>query len=168
MGLLNNFIEKIKNTITRSRTKKLGTGEQESYVDYSNYDGTNVNTGEILRIRRMEKLGKDETGRYLYRAYLENVRHEWDAEMMDSNAVPVCFSIDKRAEDILKENNPAEKQQFFKLLSQEKIFKNNNDYMNYIGAMDRQGNIEQNGERQFSGYMERNRKIKARSQTKKR
>lgn len=109
------------------------------------YEGINVNSGEILRMQGVQKIGKDETGRYLYSGYLGNTSSESNAWMLDQDGipsgVPVCFSIDKRVEDIVAENNPAEIRQLLQLLSQEDNFRNNNGYMNYIGALDRNGNV---------------------------
>lgn len=49
--------------------------------------------------------------------------------------------MDKRLEDIVQTGNSYEVRRLLEMLSQEKNFREDNGYMNYIGTLDRNGNI---------------------------
>lgn len=109
------------------------------------YDGVNVESGNFLRIRKLNEVTKDGSGRYIYTAYIQNVFNETDAEILNKNqipqGIPVCFATEGRVEDIVAVNNPYKVRELLSLFSQERNFRNNNGYMNYIGNLDRYGNI---------------------------
>lgn len=130
-------------TIKNFPTHRGTNGKQ-----YFNYDGVNMQTGEILRIRNLDKVCKDANGRYLYTGYIQTTPHEYDVEFVGTNAgmgmSPVCFTIDKRVSDLVQENNPVEIKNFLNLLSQEENFKGKDGEMRYIGSLDRAGNISKN------------------------
>ena len=112
---------------------------------YFDYNANNLENGYVLKIRQLGKMAKDENGRYIYKGYVENALDENDAEVLNKYAkpvgIPVVFTTDKKVEDIVAQNNPYEIQQLSMLLSKEENFRNNNRYMNYIGNLDRNGNI---------------------------
>lgn len=113
---------------------------------YYDYNANNIENGYVLRIRKLNRVGKDESGRYLYTGFIENVYNdEKTPEVLDKNARPkgieVCFSIDKKVEDIVAQNNPYEIRKLSELFSKEENFRNDNGKLNYIGCLDRNGNV---------------------------
>lgn len=112
---------------------------------YCNYNGVNVLNGDILRLRRMNKVGKDENGTYVYTGYVETTQNEDDVEMLSKDGIPsgipVCFATDKKIEEIMQSNNPNDLKILLLLLSQKtEDFKNNNGYLNYIGYINQYNN----------------------------
>ena len=110
---------------------------------YEDYDGINVETGDILRIRRLDKIGKDGSGTYLYQGYINSTPNEDDAEILDRGkpmGMPICFDLPKRFSDIEKTNNPQEIQKILQLLSSVSKYANHEQLI-YIGGIDKQGNI---------------------------
>lgn len=75
--------------------------------------------------------------------YIQNTFNESSPEALDQIPLgsPVCFTSDKRVEDIITQGTPQEMHTLLTLFSQEENLRNNNGYMNYIGGLDRYGNI---------------------------
>lgn len=66
------------------------------------YDGVNLENGEILQIRNVKKIAKDTTGRYLYTARLKSTPNEGDVEILNPEVgVPVTFTLPFRFNDIV-------------------------------------------------------------------
>ena len=110
---------------------------------YEDYDGINTQTGDILRIRKLDKIGKDGNGTYLYQGYINSTPNEDDAEILDRGkpmGMPICFDLPKRFSDIEKTNNPQEIQKILQLLSSVSKYANHEQLI-YIGGIDKQGNI---------------------------
>lgn len=107
---------------------------------YSNYDGVNVETGDILRIRQVDKIGKDGSGTYLYSAYIYNTPNEYDVERFKGqpNGVAVCFELQKKLEDIVNGGDINEITQVLQLLSDRRNF-DNPEQLSYIGEIDKNG-----------------------------
>ncbi len=108
-----------------------------------NYDGINLKTGDILRLRAVQKVGKDGSGTYLYSTYVNSTFNEYDAEMFydgEPAGVPVCFTLDKRLEDIVKEGNIEEIRAVLTLLSSVENFQNRGE-LAYIGGINRNNHI---------------------------
>lgn len=106
---------------------------------YENYDGININTGEILRLRKMDKLGKDKNGNYLYSGYIYNTENTHDVESLNLDRQPmgsyVCFELPRRLSDIVMENNREDIQRLLELLSDERNYENEQE-LKYIGRID--------------------------------
>lgn len=110
---------------------------------YENYDGINVNTGDILRIRKLDKVGKDGSGTYLYQGYINSTPNEYDAEIFDKKkpvGIPVCFELSNRISDIERTNEPQEIKKLLELLSSVDKYTDCHKLL-YIGGIDKQGNL---------------------------
>ena len=114
---------------------------------YEDYDGINVETGNILRIRRLDKVGKDGSGTYLYQGYVHSTPNEDDVEYLDKAlmGIPVCFDLPKRFSDIEIANNPEEIRTILELLSNAEKY-SNREGLSYIGGIDKNGKLNHNAE----------------------
>ena len=66
------------------------------------YDGVNLTNGEILRIRAVNKITKDASGRYVYTAQLASTSDEKDVELFSPDVkVPVVFTLPYILNDIV-------------------------------------------------------------------
>ena len=66
------------------------------------YDGVNTSNGEILRIRAVNKIAKDASGRYVYTAQLASTSDEQNVELFSPDVkVPVVFTLPYRLNDIV-------------------------------------------------------------------
>ncbi len=135
--------ERIANpTLTQSGNEYIGN-DGKKYIDYN---GVNVYNGNILKLRKTNKVGKDENGTYLYTTYIQETPHEYDVEILGKNeipnGIPVCFATDKKIEDVINFNNQNDLKTLLQLLGNPEIKKQNNGYLNYIGKIDKNNNIE--------------------------
>lgn len=74
----------------------MPNGEEE-------YNGINTINGEILKIREIHKVGKDEKSTYLYTAWINSTQNEDDVEIPKAG-IPVAFTLHGRLNDIVNEN----------------------------------------------------------------
>ena len=86
------------------------------------YNGTDMKTGEVLRIRGMQ-LKDSDLQDYIYTASISTTPNETDAELLTSEiGVPVVFTLPSKMEEMLANQNPNQRQIFIKsiltLLSQ--------------------------------------------------
>ena len=119
--------------------KEVNKYDKNGKVCYD-YDGINTSkeeySGYILRIRELEKVGKDGAGTYLYKGLINNTPNESDVELLNHRAsTPVCFELYRRLEDIVSDNNPQEINSVLDFLSNPRNFANK-DRLNYIGHLD--------------------------------
>ena len=116
---------------------------------YCNYDGINMYNGEILRLRGIDKVGKDENGVYLYKGNIASTMNEYDVEMLRENGrglgKDVCFTMDRKIEDIIQSNNPAEIRTLLTMLSESQLGENN-ESLEYLGHLDYYNRIDKNKE----------------------
>ena len=113
------------------------------------YDGVNVCTGEVLRIRGLNHIGKDGSGTHLYLGYIYNTENEDDADLsiesieQMNGAARVCFELPKSLLDIENEGNLDEIKQVLQLLSDERNFVAA-DKLKYIGGINNSWQITRN------------------------
>lgn len=146
-GYLEKLEEEKNMRIQSPILKRLAIPSEMQKSKYSNYDGVNLETGDILRLRRVDKVGKDGSGTYLYSAYISNTPNEYDVEMIGdvSIGIPVCFELQKRLEDIVSDGNINEIVQVLKLLSDKENFKHP-EQLTYIGEVDKNGQVNRREE----------------------
>lgn len=109
------------------------------------YDGINIKTGEILRVRQLEEMiNGDKTGEYMYQGYVNFVENEDDAQMYDNGkilgAVPVCFRLPQRFSDIVQEQNNRKINSVLNLLSNAKNYSDRE--LIYLGEVDKNWQVD--------------------------
>lgn len=106
---------------------------------YEDYNGINLQTGEILRIRHLDKVEKTKnTGIYLYQGNIYSTQNENDMEFLgggNAGEVSVCFELPKRLSDIVNEQNPKEIRSVLELLSNARNYSRNEGLV-YLGEID--------------------------------
>lgn len=140
-------VRKLDNSISNNiYIKQRRLHDEEYEKKYHDYDATKTDTGTVLRIRKLKKVCKDRNGRYIYTAFLKEAHSEDEREKVYSNeqdpvGIPVCFTLDGRFEDIVKNQNPSEMKKVLDMLSARETFDRRYDRLNYIGNVDKNGNI---------------------------
>lgn len=125
------------------------------------YDGVDMNDGRILRIREVEKITKDTTGRYIYTARLSSTPQMGDTEILSDNGVPVVFTLPYRFNDIVNTDYDIQyKQKLIKTVLRLLSEGHANNYtktgqfdvsvLHDIGGIDKDGNIIENTSEQVS------------------
>lgn len=108
--------------------------------EVSNYNGVNMQTGQILKIRNLDKIGKDGSGTYLYAGYIQTTSSEDKAEVLGAGRPLgnyVCFEMRQRLEDIVRSDNKEQIRNILELLSYGKMQKS----LSYLGKIDERGII---------------------------
>lgn len=133
--------QRISNAEIHQKSDFYYNKDGKSCIDY---DGINVRNGDILKIRQLEKVGKDENGTYLYSGYIQSVFDKDKYESLGDETplgIPVCFATDMRVEDIVHKQDIQEVYSLLTMLSAEDNFRNNNGILNYIGKLDKYNRI---------------------------
>lgn len=120
-------------------------------------EGIDLTNGDFLKIYELDKVGKDTNGTYVYTAYLEENSEKGHAQVLDRNgefhskaSIPVCFTTQKRIEDIVEGQDRQELYNVLSLLSNKDVLKENNGYLNFIGSLDEKTNIQPKGQENLS------------------
>lgn len=128
----------------KRKSHYLGRLEQiQGKTEFGNRSKIDLVGGDVLRIRKVDKIGKDGSGTYLYSAYLNKTPNEYDVEFLSEEepaGYPVCFTLEKRLEDIVREGKTQEINTLLSLLSNSRNFENNEQLV-YIGGINRNGKI---------------------------
>ena len=107
---------------------------------YWDYNGINLQTGEILKIRQLDKIGKiKDLGIYLYMGYVNSTPNEYDTERFEEgrpDGIPVCFELPKRFSDIAREQRPQEIRSVLELLSNARNYSRDEGLV-YLGEIDK-------------------------------
>lgn len=135
-----------KNRIANAYLRKMEEINPEG-KSYSAYNGVNLNNGDILRLRKLDKVGKDGSGTYLYAGYLDCTRNEHDVEVLRGQPMGryICFETKKRIEDVVNNGVYEEVMQVLSLLSlpSQRDFTDNGT-LNYIGSINEYGQVIKN------------------------
>lgn len=130
---------------------------------YEDYNGINLQTGEILRIRHLDKVVKTkDTGIYLYQGNIYSTPNEDDLEVFkggNPGEVSVCFELPKRLSDIVNEQNPEEIRSVLELLSSARNYSINEGLV-YLGEIDEKWAV--NFRPESTHFRERVNELKAR------
>lgn len=126
--------------------KQSGSYYDEAQNQYHDYNATDTYTGDFLQIKKLNKVAKDENGRYIYTAFLGRTSSLYNAVYQDKNgipvgSIPVCFTMDSRFEDVVKNQNPTEMKALLDMLSSRETFDRSYGVLNYIGCLEKSGNV---------------------------
>lgn len=133
------FQKRKENPFMKTITKPGSDGR----IAITGYDGVNINTGEILRIRHLQRGQQTSNGMILYVANIQNTDNEYDAEYFDErddSSCKVCFELPDRLSVILNQRGPEGIRRILELLSDPRNFENQGK-MSYIGGIDGRGVI---------------------------
>lgn len=142
-----NDYQETQNKINAERLKRPYLEETKIYRDrnnirYENFEGININNGEILRLYQARKIGKiiEENGNssYLYSGILNSVNNITDEIIINKSGMiagfPVCFELPDALDRIVEKNDEVQIKQVLKLLSYDKNFENAKE-LKYIGKL---------------------------------
>ena len=134
--------QEIAQRLSNPTLKNIGRIQVGNQI-YNDYDGINVFNGDILRLRSVNGVGKDGSGTYLYSAYVNSTFNKYDEEGLNVNrpsGYPVCFTLEKRLEDVVAGGNPVEIKAVLAMLSSPENFKDMNSLV-YAGKTDKYGRV---------------------------
>ena len=149
---VNEYIRE-KQQIIDERKKNVFLEEQYRYKIgdeiYTDYIGTDVTEGKILRINRLNKID-DMQEEKLYSAFIE--KKDEEAEEQEENIMiaqipkgfPTLFTLPKTIEEYLKDNDIEQIEKILQLITDLPKERLNVNDMIYIGGIDSQGNIHRN------------------------
>ena len=119
-----------------------------SMSDSENYDGVNLSTGDVMRLREVHKIGKSE-GTYLYTAFRKDTPNPDDVEIFPKDGIaegyPIAFEIDFRLEDIPEMRDFDVTRWILSLLGTNSK-ELDSQKLNYIGKISRDGLLTRNKE----------------------
>lgn len=159
MGLINIFIDKIKNILFKNRIKRLNpagvacqngfTQNCRRYVDsegtiYFDYNAVNTHNGKSVKLQSISEVVTFDNKSHLYTGFINNSNKKKNKKSKRTVGVPVCFITEKRFEDIVQSKNNVDKKKLVDMLSSKKAKKSNSNRLNYIGLLDRDGKISKN------------------------
>lgn len=149
---VNEYIEE-KQQIINERKKSVSLEEQYRYKIgnevYTDYIGTDVTEGKILRINRLKQIDNTNDEK-LYSAFIEKKGEEIEEEPITIGQIPkgfpILFTLTTTLEEYIKNGDEKEITKILQLITdlpKERL--NINDVI-YIGGIDAQGNIHRNME----------------------
>lgn len=143
---IDNYKEKQKE-INAERLKRPYLEETKIYrssnnKSYEDFEGININNGEILRLHQARKIGKiiKENGNssYLYSGILNSVNSITDEITINKAGIvegfPICFELPDALDRIVEKNDEVQIKQVLRLLSYDKNFENAKE-LKYIGKL---------------------------------
>ncbi len=112
----------------------------------SDYEGVDIQTGEILKICNVNKIAKDaqQNGIYVYSAYIDRTDDENEMFLKTGEPIgsPVVFETAIKVDDMIASNDKQMINSLLTLLSTKT--QQNSEQMKYIGAINRNGQISDN------------------------
>lgn len=145
-------IEKINESQkNKEERKKLPTLEEQLRYKignniYTDYKGVDLNSGEILKLNRLE-CSYSEENINLYSTYIQTLEEEKEIERATlegvPNGFPILFTLEQKIEEMLKEGNSIKILEFLSNIPKEKL---NINKLQYIGGIDTEGRIYRNSE----------------------
>ena len=111
-------------------------GENKTIEDY---DGVDIATGDVLRVRGLCKQGKDKDGIYLYTAGVSTTHNEDDVEIITVPGKEVAFTTPIKIDQLLQTQQGKRKVlELFARANQEGRY---NDGLTFIGNLDMNGTL---------------------------
>lgn len=149
---VNEYIEE-KQQIINERKKSIFIEEQYRYKIgnevYTDYIGTDVTEGKILRINRLKQIDNNNEEK-LYSAFIEKKDEEIGEEPITIGQIPkgfpILFTLASTLEEYIKNGNEKEIAKILQLITDLPKERLNINDMIYIGGIDNKGNIHRNME----------------------
>lgn len=130
------------------RKKQIKLEEQFRYKIgekiYSDYIGVDTQKGKILRINKLDKIGKDQEETYLYSAFIEKVEDNSEEKTMLEGlpqGYPVIFTLKEKMENITNSNDLEQIKTVLDLMSKVPREHLQKEEMTFIGGVDKEGAI---------------------------
>ena len=105
----------------------------------SDYNGVDLATGRVLKVRELTKHGKDRQGIYLYTARVFDAYHEHDVESLDAKDKIMAFTTPIKIEDLIK--TPEGKTHALELFSRGNHEAQYDDGVKFIGNLNWNGEL---------------------------
>jgi hypothetical protein len=103
------------------------------------YNGVDLATGRVLKVRELTKHGKDRQGIYLYTARVFDAYHEHDIESLDAKDKIMAFTTPIKIEDLIK--TPEGKTHALELFSRGNHEAQYDDGVKFIGNLNWNGEL---------------------------
>lgn len=113
--------------------------EKVGNLVYEDYDGVDISSGDVLRVRNLCKQGKDESKIYLYTANVETTHNEDDVEMLSDSKKAVAFTTPIKIDQLLQ--TPQGKRKVLELFARANQEARYNDGIKFVGNLDMTGSI---------------------------
>ncbi len=105
-----------------------------------NYNGVDLNSGDVLRVRSLCKHGKDpETNIYFYTAGVSVTGNEYDVEMLSACNQQIAFATAVRIEDLIQ--TPEGRYKALKLFSDGNAQSEYGGEVKFMGMLDKNGDV---------------------------
>ena len=104
-----------------------------------NYDGVDLCSGDVLRVRNLCKHGKDPSGTYLYSAGVSTTHSEDDVEMLTDGGKYISFTTPVKIEDLIVTREGKRKAlELFSIGNRDAAYDSG---VTFIGSLDARGTI---------------------------
>lgn len=120
------------------KQREFVAGMQEEYKEYVQQQNEIKN--QRIKNPYLNQIGEE---------YVSTTANENNAEILSKDitpeGIPICFTTDRKIEEIMQSEDPRDKVTLLSLLSEKSLdYENNNGYLNYIGKIDRYNRIDRN------------------------
>lgn len=114
---------------------------------YSDYIGIDTQSGKILKVNKLNKIGKDLEETYLYSAFVEKVQEDNQPKTMLEGVpagFPVIFTLKEKMENIVAQNDINQIKTVLDLISKVPREHLQKESMTFIGGVNKEGTIYRN------------------------
>lgn len=132
--------EERKNEIELEEQFRYKIGEKI----YSDYIGIDTQSGKILKVNKLNKIGKDSEETYLYSAFVEKVQEDNQPKTMLEGVpegFPVIFTLKEKIENIVENGDLVQIKKVLDLISKVPTEHLQKGAMTFIGGINEEGTI---------------------------
>lgn len=112
---------------------------------YSDCEGTDLAEGKILKINRLNKIGRVDEDEILYSAYIEKLepgqKREEISLQKNPNGYPILFILYKEIEKLIENDDEKNTERILRLISEIPNEMLNEKRLEFVGELDKEGNI---------------------------
>ena len=121
------------------RFDKIRSDKNSEDRPIEDYDGVDIATGDVLRVRGLCKQGKDRDGIYLYTAGVSTTHNEDDVEIITVPGKEVAFTTPIKIDQLLQTQQG--KRKVLELFARANQVGKYNDGITFVGNLDMNGTI---------------------------